>query len=61
MNIAKKYGATIGTFEWVHDFSAARNAALELATGQWALWIDADEQLDETCNHRLPIERKAEA
>ena len=53
VRIAEKFGATIGTFEWVHDFSAARNAALELATGQWALWIDADEQLDETCKRRF--------
>jgi tetratricopeptide (TPR) repeat protein len=44
--IAKRYGAVIGHFEWCDDFSAARNAALELATGNWILWIDADEELD---------------
>lgn len=38
---------TVGEFEWCSDFAAARNAALELATGDWALWIDADEELDE--------------
>lgn len=27
------------------DFSAARNRALELATGQWILYIDADERI----------------
>lgn len=27
------------------DFSAARNQSLALATGRWALWIDADEVL----------------
>jgi tetratricopeptide (TPR) repeat protein len=47
--IAKKYGAIIGSFTWINDFAAARNESLKLATGEWALWIDADEQLDPTC------------
>ena len=29
---------------WSGDFSAARNAALECATGSWILYIDADER-----------------
>ena len=37
----------LGSFAWCNDFGAARNAALELATGDWALWIDADEELQE--------------
>ncbi|MBI1756585.1 MAG: glycosyltransferase [Fimbriimonas ginsengisoli] len=45
VEIATKHGATIGHFEWCDDFAAARNAALDLATGDWALWIDADEEL----------------
>ncbi len=45
VDIAQQYGAVIGNFEWCDDFSAARNASLELATGNWALWIDADEEL----------------
>lgn len=44
--IAERFGATIGHFEWNDDFAAARNASLALATGQWALWIDADEVLE---------------
>ncbi|MCB8932482.1 MAG: glycosyltransferase [Fimbriimonadaceae bacterium] len=44
--IAERFGATIGHFDWVDDFSAARNESLRLATGDWALWIDADEELD---------------
>lgn len=47
--IAESYGAVIGHFPWINDFSAARNHALSLATGEWALWIDADEQLDPSC------------
>lgn len=45
IEIAQKYGAKIGHFEWVNDFSAARNYSLSLASGDWALWIDADEEL----------------
>ena len=49
MEIARRFGAVEGYFEWIKDFSAARNHALSLATGEWALWIDADEQLDPSC------------
>ena len=45
IEIAEGYGAKIGHFAWNDDFSAARNHALSLATGNWALWIDADEEL----------------
>jgi hypothetical protein len=30
---------------WQNDFSAARNAGLEAAEGEWVFWIDADERL----------------
>ncbi|MFN3346497.1 MAG: alcohol dehydrogenase catalytic domain-containing protein, partial [Candidatus Bipolaricaulaceae bacterium] len=42
---AKAVGAKVGHFAWCDDFSAARNASLELATGDWILIIDADEEL----------------
>lgn len=45
IEIAGTYGAKIGHFAWNDDFSAARNESLRLATGNWALWIDADEEL----------------
>jgi len=45
VEIAKKHKAKIGQFEWIDDFAAARNHALTLATGDWILWIDADEEL----------------
>lgn len=44
--IAESLGAKVGVFEWCDDFALARNASLELATGDWILWIDADERLD---------------
>ncbi len=30
---------------WREDFSAARNVSLDAATGDWVLWMDADERL----------------
>lgn len=46
VEIARSYGATLGYFEWINDYAAARNECLKLATQPWALWIDADEELD---------------
>lgn len=43
--IAEKYSAKIFHFEWIHDFAAARNFALEKSTGDWILYLDADECL----------------
>ena len=51
-SIAASYGARIGHFPWVEDFGAARNASLDLVTGDWVLMIDADEYV-------APIERSA--
>lgn len=42
---AKAAGATVFNFEWIDDFSAARNAALEHVTTDWFLSIDADDEL----------------
>lgn len=43
--IAQQYGAKIEHFEWCNDFAAARNHALSIATGDWILTLDADEEL----------------
>ncbi len=45
LQVAKDYGSKIKTFHWVEDFSAARNASLDMATGDWILVLDADEEL----------------
>lgn len=50
--VAAAFGATIGHFPWVDDFGAARNASLDLVTGDWVLMIDADEYV-------APIDRSA--
>ncbi|MEW6749560.1 MAG: glycosyltransferase [Candidatus Latescibacterota bacterium] len=45
VEIARRCAARVGHFPWGDDFAAARNASLDLATGDWILWIDADEYL----------------
>ena len=45
VEIARGYGARTFAEPWAGDFSAARNAALQRATGSWILYIDADERL----------------
>jgi len=43
IRIAKKFGAIIYHFNWVDNFSAARNFSLKKATQRWTLVLDADE------------------
>lgn len=43
--LARRAGARVEQFEWIDDFSAARNAALDLCTADWHLVLDADEWL----------------
>jgi glycosyltransferase involved in cell wall biosynthesis len=43
-NIALDFDARVSDFAWNSDFSAARNAALDLCRGEWILYIDADER-----------------
>jgi tetratricopeptide (TPR) repeat protein len=43
--IAREFGARIAQVAWNDDFSAARNAALALATRRWIFVLDADERL----------------
>jgi glycosyltransferase involved in cell wall biosynthesis len=51
--IAREFGARVFDFVWVDDFAAARNAALARATGDYALWLDADDVIDPPQRVRL--------
>jgi len=45
MEIAAQAGARVLQQAWTEDFAAARNTALEAASSDWILSIDADERL----------------
>jgi len=43
VKVAKKFGAKIFYCEWNDDFSAPRNLALKKCSGDWIIFLDADE------------------
>ncbi|TNE68927.1 glycosyltransferase [bacterium] len=45
VEIAKENGAKVSYFEWIGDFSAARNESISKATNPWILQLDADEEI----------------
>lgn len=45
LRLARQKATKVVNRDWTDDFSAARNAALELVTGDWVLWLDAGETL----------------
>lgn len=53
VEIAKAGGARVYHFEWRNDFSAAKNYALDRATGDWIFFLDADEYFSESTRKRI--------
>lgn len=51
--VAAERGARVSEFVWCDDFSAARNAAIDAATADWILMLDADEVLRADSGSRL--------
>lgn len=43
VEIAKEFTDKVYFFEWINDFSAARNFGLEKAQGEWFMTVDGDE------------------
>jgi len=62
VHVAQSYGAQVYHFPWTDDFAAARNEALAHVTGDWVVFIDADEYFSlETRDHlRTVIDHAAE-
>lgn len=57
--IARKYTDKIYDFEWIDDFSAARNESFKYATMDYIYVADADEVLDEENRQKFKLLKEA--
>jgi glycosyltransferase involved in cell wall biosynthesis len=48
IQIAKKFTDKIYYFDWINDFSAARNYSFEKCTGDFIVWVDSDDFIEES-------------
>lgn len=53
VEIAQAAGAKVYHFVWCNDFAAAKNYAIEQASGDWILFLDADEYFTDDTLKRL--------
>ena len=51
--VAASFGATVYDFQWINDFSAARNFIFSKATCDYIFSADADERIDEVNQKKL--------
>lgn len=58
-SIALEYTDKVYDFEWVDDFSAARNYSFSLATKDYIYTADADEVIDDTNRGRFRLLKQA--
>lgn len=53
VRVAEEFGARVLHHAWNDDFAGARNVGLDVATGEWVLVLDADEELHQDDRHLL--------
>ena len=56
--IARKYTDKIYDFKWIQDFAAARNFSFAQATGDFIMWLDADDFIKPVDRQKL-LDQKA--
>lgn len=67
VEIAREMGAKVYHFQWIDDFAAAKNYAIEQASGEWIALLDADEYMNKEDARKLvhlleqiPVPKKGE-
>src|SRR5436853_3177781 len=49
--VAAELGARVHQYAWEEDFGAGRNFTIGKVTGDWILWMNADEELISSSQH----------
>jgi len=47
VEICRSYNAQVFSYQWNNNFADARNFGLDKVTGEWILWLDADEEVSQ--------------
>ncbi|MGE7272710.1 glycosyltransferase [Brevibacillus panacihumi] len=55
VEVAKSLGAQVYHFDWINDFSKAKNYAISKATGDWIIFLDADEYFTSESLPLIPL------
>lgn len=58
-SIARELGASVYDFAWREDFALARNESIRQATGEYILWLDADDRIDEQEIYKIELLKKS--
>ncbi|RNB90109.1 glycosyltransferase [Brevibacillus nitrificans] len=53
--VAESLGAKVFHFTWINDFSQAKNYAISKATGDWIIFLDADEYFTDESVPLIPL------
>lgn len=54
VELAQGAGARVVSIPWDDDFSAGRNSAINEASGDWILWLNPDEKLNQSIASVVP-------